>query len=180
MKVKTTRYVKAIIPDLLSVGNAQYYEELGDRMRMNNLFVIQACKEPYHRQAVGYTGRSAPKGPEYLMARRDNRLILNLVDAEKGLYIPKELIDATLFELETRINNEEKVFIHCNNGESRAPTIAMLFMLSRDPSINSKSAEESIKLFKAKYYPNYAPNKGIREFLDFYWSDYSKRITHNV
>ena len=45
-------------------------------------FFIHACKEPYHRQALGYAGRAASKDhPEYLIARRDGRLILNLVFA---------------------------------------------------------------------------------------------------
>ena len=36
----------------------------------------------YHRQALGYRSRGAPKDhPEYLVARRGNRLILNIVDA---------------------------------------------------------------------------------------------------
>lgn len=40
-------------------------------------FFIHACKEPYHRQALGYTGRAAAKThPEYLIARRNGRLIL--------------------------------------------------------------------------------------------------------
>jgi len=45
--------------------------------------VVHACKEPYHRQALGYRVRGAPKDhPEYLVARRGNRLILNIVEDE--------------------------------------------------------------------------------------------------
>lgn len=52
-------------------------------------FVVHACKEPYHRQALGYSGRGAPKDhPEYLIARREGRLILNLVDVDNVSYIP--------------------------------------------------------------------------------------------
>jgi hypothetical protein len=60
-------------------------------------WVVHACKEPYHRRALGYSGRAAPKThPEYLVARRDNRLILNLIDADDPAYIPKEIIDAAI------------------------------------------------------------------------------------
>jgi len=59
--------------------------------------VVHACKEPYHRQALGYTGRAAPKThPEYLIAWRGNRLILNLVDVDNPAYISKEIIDTAL------------------------------------------------------------------------------------
>ena len=44
--------------------------------------VVHACKELYHRRELGYRSNGAPKKhPEYLMARRENRLILDLVDA---------------------------------------------------------------------------------------------------
>jgi len=43
--------------------------------------VIHACKEPYHRQALGYRGQGAPRNdPEYLVAVRGERLMLNMVD----------------------------------------------------------------------------------------------------
>ena len=60
-------------------------------------FVIHACKEPYHRQALNYTGRAASKDhPEYLLARRDGCLILNLVDVDDVNFIRTEIIDAAL------------------------------------------------------------------------------------
>ena len=59
--------------------------------------VIHACKEPYHREALGYSGRGAPKDqPEYLMAKSENRLILNLMDVENPAYISKEIMDEAL------------------------------------------------------------------------------------
>lgn len=66
-------------------------------LNQSGWFVVHACKEPFHRQALGYSGRAAPKtDPEYLIAKRDNRLILNLVDAADPAYIPKEIIDAAI------------------------------------------------------------------------------------
>lgn len=42
---------------------------------------VYPCKEPYHRQALGYRGRSAPEGHrEHLVARRGYRLILNMAE----------------------------------------------------------------------------------------------------
>lgn len=41
---------------------------------------VQACKEPCHRKALGYTGRTANKNhPEYLIAFRERRIILNMI-----------------------------------------------------------------------------------------------------
>ena len=50
--------------------------------------VVHACKEPYHRQLLGYATRGAPKDdPEYYFAERGSRLYLNLVDAPDPAYI---------------------------------------------------------------------------------------------
>ncbi len=59
-----------------------------------NWAVVHACKESYHRQALGYSGRAVSKEhPEYLIARRGARLILNLIDADNPAYIPDEIMD---------------------------------------------------------------------------------------
>lgn len=56
----------------LYVGNETDYEH--KVKNQEGWDVIHACKEPYHREALGYSGRGAPKAhPEYLMAKRENR-----------------------------------------------------------------------------------------------------------
>ena len=51
--------------------------------------IVHACKDPYHLEVLGYSGRGAPKHhPEYLVAKRDNRRILNLIGPENPAYIP--------------------------------------------------------------------------------------------
>lgn len=65
----------------LFVGNQDDYES--NVKYKANWAVVHACKEPYHRLALGYSSKAAPKNhPEYLFAKRTNRLILNLVDAD--------------------------------------------------------------------------------------------------
>jgi hypothetical protein len=79
--------MKEIHPHLF-VGSEQDYESVVSKQA--GWRVVHACKEPYHRRALGYSGRAAPKThPEYLIARRGDRLILNLVDAPDPAYIPK-------------------------------------------------------------------------------------------
>ena len=56
--------------------------------------IVHACKEPYHRQALGYRGRAAPKDPN-TSSREGKRLILNLVDAPDPA-IPQKIIDTAL------------------------------------------------------------------------------------
>ena len=96
---------------------------------LSGWFVVHACKEPYHRQALGYTTPGAPKNhPEYLLAARPGRLILNLVDVDKVSFIAPEIVNAALNAIRDNIGSS-KVLIHCNQGMSRSPAIALLYLL---------------------------------------------------
>lgn len=137
-------------------------------------FIIHACKEPYHRKALGYTGKGAPKGhPEYLVAKRGDRLILNLIDPDDPEYIPKEIIDAALDFIKEGLQLGKKVLVHCNQGESRSPCIGLLYMAMNGliPNKNFLEAEHAFQLI----YQDYQPSKGMRRFLINNWSLYCKQ-----
>ena len=86
--------------------------------------VVHACKEPYHRQALGYRGRRPPEGHhESLVARRGNRLILNMVDAKDPELFSKEMIDVALGFIDEALYKGLKVLVHCDRGESRSPSV---------------------------------------------------------
>ncbi len=155
----------------LYIGNQQDYEI--NVSKKQDWSIIHACKEPYHRTLLGYTGRGAPKGhPEYLIAKRNNRLFLNFVDADSPDYIPKEIIDSALVFIEESLSAGKPCLVHCNLGESRSPSIGLLYMLSKGslPKSNLTTAEEEFK----KIYPAYNPKMGIRGFIMRYWNDYVK------
>ena len=129
-----------IVKDLF-VGNENDYENTVKFQK--DWAVVQACKEPYHRLALGYSGRAAPKNhPEYLIAVRGNRLILNLVDAADPAYISKEIIDSAIEFIKHHHIGEKKVFIHCNQGASRSAGIALLYLAVRQ-RIPNASLEEA-------------------------------------
>lgn len=136
-------------------------------------FIAQACKEPYHRKELGYTGKGAPKEhPEYLIARRKGRIILNLIDAKDPEYIPKEIIDAALDFIQKGLKLGKKVLVHCNQGESRSPSIGLLYM-AMNGLIPNKTLNEAEEAFRC-IYPNYQPSAGMRGFLINNWSLYCK------
>ncbi len=135
-----------------------------------NWFVIHACKEPYHRQALGYTGRAVVNThPEYLIAERDNRLILNLVDVDNP--IAKEIIDKAIVSINENIENKN-ILLHCNQGMSRSATIGLLYLHYAEiiTADNFREAEEEY----LKIYPSYNPANGMRVFAETHWTDYTK------
>lgn len=134
--------------------------------------IVLAAKEPFHRSALGYTGRAASKlDPEYLIARRDNKLILNLVDAPKAEFFNKDIIDTALYFIEDELLDGKKVVIVCNKGESRSASIAMLFLIK-----NGTLDFDNFVDIEAKFmsiYPPYNPGDGMRGFVLENWEKYS-------
>ena len=136
-------------------------------------FFIHACKEPYHRQALGYTGRAAAKThPEYLIARRNGRLILNLVDVDDPTYISPEIIDATLEAIRGNIQHA-KILLHCNQGQSRSPGIAFLYLLKSTDLLPQNDIAAAITAFRT-IYPPYAPARGMAEYIRLNWHRYAQ------
>ena len=134
-------------------------------------YILHAAKEPHHRAFVGYVGRGAPKNsPEYLFARRGNRMALNMVDAKSPRFFSKEMIEAGLGFLEEGYKAGKKLLIHCNRGESRSPSLAMLFVFKHILK-NGATFDEAEAEMK-QIYPAYAPADGIRGHLMQYWNEY--------
>jgi predicted protein tyrosine phosphatase len=135
--------------------------------------VVHACKEPYHRQALGYTGRSISKDhPEYLIARRDTHLILNMIDPDNPAYIPAIIVDAALEFIHENLAAGKRVLVHCNQGGSRSPGIGLLYLAKFTDCLPKSSYLEAEQAF-LKIYPLYTPSLGVRGFLQLNWSLYT-------
>lgn len=134
-------------------------------------FVVHACKEPYHRQALGYTTQGAPKQhPEYLLAERPGRLILNLVDVAQVAFVAPIIVDTAVGAIDRHIV-ETKVLIHCNQGLSRSPSIALLYLLKHTDALGSQEFEPALAAFRALY-PPYAPAQGMADYVRLNWAKY--------
>jgi len=134
--------------------------------------VAHACRDPYHRQLLGYTGRGAPKDhPEYLFAERGNRLYLNLVDANDPVYIPKEVIDKALTFIHEKLEEGLEVLVHCNQGESRSPGISFLYLLRHTDVLPKTSLDDALAKFR-QIYPTFHPGSGISGFIAAHWEEY--------
>ena len=134
--------------------------------------VVHACKEPYHRQLLGYSTRGAPKDhPEYLYAECGHRLYLNLVDADDPAYIPKEIIDKAIGFIHLALAAGKKVLVHCNQGESRSPGIAFLYLLRETDVLPQTSLDAALAKFR-QMYPGFSPSRGIFGFIAAHWEEY--------
>jgi predicted protein tyrosine phosphatase len=63
---------------------------------------------------------------------------------------------------------ERPVLIHCNQGESRAPSLTLLYMAKRLDALPCDSYVAAATEFRRKY--TYNPGRGIETWLTTNWS----------
>lgn len=153
-------------PNLWIGTGADYHSVACD----DSWMVVSAAKEPWHRDALGYTGHAAPKThPEYLLARRRNRLICNLVDAPHQSYFSKIIVDAAVKFVADALAAGCKVLVHCNEGRSRSCLIGILYLASIGAL--PEKFEHTEPKFRSLY-PPYSPGEGARNFLMTHYAGY--------
>lgn len=135
------------------------------------IFIIQAAKEPWHRQALGYKTPGAPKNSsEYLIAYRDNRIIFNLVDSPNPSYISEDILEAAPEIIATRLSlasiKDGKVLIQCNKGESRSPSLVFLFLVKKTGWAAQFKGKQEVWAAYKELYPPFNPAAGIKYWLD--------------
>ncbi len=132
--------------------------------------VIHACKYPCHANAVGYKGSLPPMHPNYLVLENDHSLFLNMVDMEKELspIYTNPIMKSAMEFIEKHIA-EQKTLIHCNQGLSRSPSIALLYLASKG-YITNDSYSNAVADFR-KMYPVFNPGRGIALYMNNNWDE---------
>lgn len=95
---------------------------------------------------------------------KPRHLVLNMVDASDKKYFHLEQFNV----VPGWINPLVPTLIHCDQGLSRAPSMA-LYYLAFMGAISSSSYYRAYSDFK-QLYPLFAPNTGIREFMSEWWT----------
>ena len=72
-------------------------------------------------------------------------LFLNMIDPDTPLFKPP-LFDSALSFID-RYFPTRKVLIHCNKGNSRAPSLALLYLAKRARVINSEIMQQQQMIF---------------------------------
>lgn len=132
--------------------------------------IVHACKSPCHQRAVGYKGSLPQSHPNYLVLEAGNDLYLNIIDPPKPLFTPPLFVDFLSFAA-NQWREDKKILIHCNQGESRAPSLALLFMSKFLHEIPRSSYIEGRREFE-KLFRGYRPGTGIQTYLSNNWDKF--------
>lgn len=126
------------------------------------------CKEgpDGHRAMLGYKTLGAPKGKDYLSAREDDVLAVNILDLDDPTLIPDECIDKGLSFIKEMQDKGRKLLAHCNAGHSRSATTVLMYLRAIGEMPDSFLRAEHI--FRT-IYPPYEPNVGMRAHARERW-----------
>jgi len=129
--------------------------------------VVNAAKT-VHCEIMGWGNVTPRDHPNYLSFEDGQLLSFNWVDGAAFLYRMSgpEAFTRALDFIE-QWSATKNVLINCDQGQSRSPTVALLYLAKRLHVIPDGSFEEARQAFQALH-PNYAPS-GIAEFVAAHW-----------
>lgn len=109
--------------------------------------------------------------PNYIILEKEHHLSLNWVDGAARLY---EWSGPATFErvldfTERELADGRNVLIRCDQGYSRSPSLALLYMAKRLNLLPAESFPAARAAF-VEIYPGYQPG-GIAEYIDRVWSE---------
>lgn len=131
--------------------------------------VVHACKHPCHAGRCG--DRPNPSAPNYLSLREGHHLYLNMIDPDVPMF-RREMFDAFLEFMRDEWATGRRILIHCNRGESRAPTLALLFLAKCLYRITPVSFDDAADEFEVMTGERLRPGKGLDEWMRSHWHEF--------
>ena len=89
-----------------------------------------------------------------------------MIDGDNPMYVNDEMINPALDFIHQHLKNDSEVFVYCSLGESRSPSIALMYMLEHELI---KKGVETITFFRTNYYPDFAPKNGNLQYVKLRW-----------
>lgn len=91
-----------------------------------------------------------------------NEMALNMVDAQSPIYFSDEMINAGQQFITDRLAAGDPVLVHCNQGISRSPSMAFLWMFEH--GFLDDEFRYAVPQFRERY-KDWSPGNGIWQYL---------------
>ncbi len=135
-------------------------------------WAIVHATQTIHYELFGWnrtTNKPNKNHPNYIYFEKDNKLSLNWVDGAAHLYNWSGIETfIKILDFVEKWCNQRKVLIHCDQGQSRSPTLGLLYLSKRSKTITNESFINAKNEF-VKMYPNYNPS-GIGDYVAQNWN----------
>lgn len=159
--------MKQIGDILLFVGVKEEYK-IAKQRGMKIVCALNRAKDfVTHQSVVRWQGKGCdPTHPNYLFKRDDDAIYLNMIDNDDPKYVNDEMINPALDFIHEKLLSGKEVFVYCSLGESRSPSLALMYLLEYhliEKSVNT------IQIFKKQFYPNYRPKNGNLLYIMKRW-----------
>ncbi len=136
------------------------------RKRQMSILSCAKAGPDSHRSMLGYETNAAPYNTEYLFAQRGHHAAMNCIDVSDPNLIPTTMLLQGLKFIKEERDKGRKVYVHCNQGHSRGPTTALMFL--RAIGEMPQSFARAQQIFKTLY-PEYDPGDGMKSKARELW-----------
>jgi len=147
---------------------------IGDRasssVRSDPEWAVVNTAKTVHIAIMGWGQKPPRDHPNYITLEDGQLLSFNWVDGPADMY--KWSGAAAFIQALDFIDKwlpTKSVLINCDLGQSRSPTVALLYLAKRAKTINGASFESARQDF-VKLYPGYAPS-GIADYVASRWGE---------
>ena len=140
----------------LYVGDKSEYRNAVD----HGAAIVCAMNNGGSNSYQSMVGKKTPDHPDYLYKDMGNEIYLNMIDGKDPKYVHDDMIDAAVRFIDRKIK-DHNVFIYCSKGESRAPSLAMIYMM--DKGLIAKDRTGIMEFHRL--YPEYLPGEGIKKYI---------------
>ena len=134
--------------------------------------IVHAAKDPCHVKAAGT--RTLPR--HIPTPSRSTWASATTISCSISSTRPYRCFQVTSFQialdfLDLWYPSRREIVIRCNQGLSRAPSIALLWLAKRAKAISSSESYAAAAKAFLEIYPAYNPGGGIRTFLAAHWDE---------
>lgn len=161
---------------MMQIAENLYIGAMSDLRLINSEWAcVHACKTA-HSQRLGYSKALPQSHPNYVMLEENNHLYVNWVDTPQAKYFdwPRGagvVNFERVLDFIDKWRPQAKVLVHCDQGQSRAPSVGLLYLAKRLEAIPAETFDTAQQAF-IEIYPGYQPS-GIADFLRGNWGEIS-------
>jgi len=158
------------MPDLY-VGQVVELPKLLQNVSLWNFVNLSSV---WHRQYHNWDHGSDSTSKCYVFHEDSGFVSLNWVDGPARYFDYQgegvQRVEKVLRFIKTSLNIGKKVFICCDQGQSRSPSVALLYM-----AVTGRLRKDTYQNAQVEFlfhYPPYKPGEGMKEFLEKNWYNF--------